>query len=400
MKETFERVADHLYRRQYKTATGQWRTVFYGIFTDWQGNRQKVSLGTDLRAAKAGLTVRLADNVKKVDFNAQKERAREEARRITLTQWGELYFSEMINPGLRSGPWQRSLFDKRLKPSPLGEVFLDEIDETAIDEYRDRRLRDPLTKFNGKEKQHKPVKGRQIAFSTVNRELAILRILLRAAKRKKRIKVVPEFNLQSEKPLKRTRVASEEEMTRLLANLKRHWQRPIIGLLETAMRVQEMLKLTWEKVDEKAGVIRLKAEDVKEKAPRVVPISPTLQAILNELKAERRKGKVTDLAGRVFIHDGQPIRTIRRPFELAREKAGVKDLHLHDLRHTAITRWAIAGVPSGAIMAAAGHHSIEMHNRYVNLNEIHLKEAFKLFPRCSQEVLSAPSVDSAANVSH
>jgi hypothetical protein len=32
--ETFERVADHLYRRQYKTATGQWRTMFYGIFTD------------------------------------------------------------------------------------------------------------------------------------------------------------------------------------------------------------------------------------------------------------------------------------------------------------------------------------------------------------------------------
>ena len=78
---------------------------------------------------------------------------------------------------------------------------MDEIDETAIDEYRDRRLRDPLTKFNGKEKQNKPVKGRRIAFSPVNRELAILRISLQAAKRKKRIKVVPEFNLQSEKPL-------------------------------------------------------------------------------------------------------------------------------------------------------------------------------------------------------
>ena len=78
------------------------------------------------------------------------------------------------------------------------------------------------------------------------------------------------------------------------------------------MRVQEMLKLTGEKVDEKAGVIRLKAEDVKEKAPRVVPIS---------------------------------------------------------------------------------------HNRYVNLNENHLKEVFKLFPRCSQEPFNAPAVDSAANVS-
>jgi integrase len=399
MKETFERVADHLYRRQYTTATGQWRTMFYGIFTDWQGNRQKVSLGTDLKIAKAGLTVRLADNVKKVDFNAQKQHAREEARRITLTQWGELYFSEMINPGLRSAAWQRILFNK-LKASRLGEMFLDEIEEAAIDEYRDRRLRDPVTKFNGKDKQHKPVKGRRVAYSTVNRELAILRILLRLAKRKKRIKTVPEFNLESEKPLKRNRVADDDEIARLLSNLARHWQRVVIGLLETAMRVQELLKLTWDKVDEKAGVIRLKAEDVKEKAPRVVPISPTLQAILNDLKAERRKAKVTGLSQRVFIHDGQPIDTIRRPFELARDKAGVKDLHLHDLRHTAITRWAMAGIPIGAIMSAAGHHSIEMHNRYVNLNENHLKEAFKLFPRCSQEVFNAASVDSAANVSH
>jgi integrase len=208
-------------------------------------------------------------------------------------------------------------------------------------------------------------------------------------------------------------VASDDELSRILANLDRHWQRPVIGLLETAMRVNELLKLTWDKVDEKAGVIRLKAEDVKEKAPRVVPISPTLQAILTELRAERRKAilsesnaerrkaKVTDLCPRVFIHDGHPIDTIRRPFELAREKASVKDLHLHDLRHTAITRWAMAGVPIDAIMAAAGHHSIDMHNRYVNLNDGHLREAFKiLLPGLYQGISGNSSVDSVSNVTY
>jgi integrase len=62
----------------------------------------------------------------------------------------------------------------------------------------------------------------------------------------------------------------------------------VIGLNETAMRVNELLKLTWLKVDEKAGLIRLKAADVKEKAPRVVPISPALQAVLDELKLEQK----------------------------------------------------------------------------------------------------------------
>ena len=40
------------------------------------------------------------------------------------------------------------------------------------------------------------------------------------------------------------------------------------------MRVNELVKLTWDKIDDKAGMIRLKAEEVKEKAPRNVPISP------------------------------------------------------------------------------------------------------------------------------
>jgi hypothetical protein len=35
-KESFERVAEHLYKRQYQTAGGEWRSKFYGIFTDRQ----------------------------------------------------------------------------------------------------------------------------------------------------------------------------------------------------------------------------------------------------------------------------------------------------------------------------------------------------------------------------
>jgi hypothetical protein len=46
----------------------------------------------------------------------------------------------------------------------------------------------------------------------------------------------------------------------------------------------------------------------------------------------------------------------------------------------------MAGIPPGAIMAAAGHHSLEMHNSYVNLNETHLKKAFEMFPTCSQGI--------------
>src|SRR5688572_14536102 len=62
MEETFERVTErhgentfpvkHLYRRQYQTAGGEWRTVFYAIFTDWQGKRRKFPLGSNLDDAR------------------------------------------------------------------------------------------------------------------------------------------------------------------------------------------------------------------------------------------------------------------------------------------------------------------------------------------------------------
>jgi hypothetical protein len=62
MEETFERVTErhggeqipvkHLYRRQYQTAGGEWRTIFYAIFTDWQGKRRKFPLGANLDDAR------------------------------------------------------------------------------------------------------------------------------------------------------------------------------------------------------------------------------------------------------------------------------------------------------------------------------------------------------------
>lgn len=73
------------------------------------------------------------------------------------------------------------------------------------------------------------------------------------------------------------------------------------------------------------------------------------------------------------------------PFELAHETDGVRDIHSHDLRHAASTRRATAGLPIGAIMMATGHHSTEMHNRNVNVNENHRKEAFNLFAECHEE---------------
>lgn len=51
---------------------------------------------------------------------------------------------------------------------------------------------------------------------------------------------------------------------------------------------------------------------------------------------------------------------IRKPWQAIREAAAVPWLRIHDLRHTAITRMAEAGVPIPVILSMAGHISTRM----------------------------------------
>ena len=84
-KETSERVTDHLYRRQYQTAAGDWRTKYYAIFTDWKGKRRKFSLGTDEKAARQGLTIRLwADRCLEADRERTK---RTDSEALAVSSW-------------------------------------------------------------------------------------------------------------------------------------------------------------------------------------------------------------------------------------------------------------------------------------------------------------------------
>ena len=73
------------------------------------------------------------------------------------------------------------------------------------------------------------------------------------------------------------------------------------------------------------------------------------------------------------------------PCELALETDGVRDIHSDELRHTAITFRATDGLPSGAIMMATGHHSTEMHNHTVNVNQNHRQEALNLLTECHKQ---------------
>ncbi len=366
MNKSFERIEPLLYKRQYETSNGEWSTRYYGNFVDWKRKRRNFPLGSDLKTARKKLKKLLGQNEMEEDFDKKKSQKEE----MTLSKWASLYFElKRRKKSLERDKWSYKHLAKI-----FGDVPLSGISTGKIIEYRNVRLDDPIFSHD------KVVEGKNIKDSTVNRELACLRGMLNLAAKEGKIKELPSFEMESEKKFARKRVISEEEYQKLLRQSPRYLQRVLIGLYETAMRISEVLELTWDRIDERVGVINLLPEDNKEDDKRTIPISPTLQEVLDELRMEQKK--VADIANRVFTRQGKAIKNLRTAFEGAKDRAKIQDVVIHDFRHTAITRWAVLGVPQEAAMLASGHKSLAMHYRYANLQPHHVRD---VFTRCLQE---------------
>jgi integrase len=353
---TWERVEPQLYRLKHQTPTGEWTTRYYVRFRDWKGVNRRFPAGPDLRAARTKKRLLLGDNERRADFDKDK------VQHMVFARWAER-FLDLKKHRKSVSRYQTAL--KYLSPV-FGPLPLEQITRAKVEEYKNLR-REQQSQY-----------GRPPQDSTVNRELATLRHLLALARDEGLIETVPVIKLYDEKRFARERFITEEEHKALLATVKRPVQRVLICLYETAMRPAEPLALTWPKVDLKAGVIRLAAEDVKEADKRVIPISSTLRALLEELREEQRK--VASIGGAVFTRNGRPIRNYRTAFEEAREKTGLKDVTPHDYRHTAITRWLLAGIPQEVVMKVSGHKDLSVHYRYVNLREEHVTALFSAAP--------------------
>src|SRR5690242_422852 len=138
MNQTFEWIQKHLYCRKYQTVGGEWSTLYYGIFTDWQGIRRTFPIGDNLSDARDKLGELRTLNKGRYDWDAEKKRAEEQRRRaVTLSQWGATYFREQLSPKrLRPGSADREERAFALLERILGDVPLADIKKGKILEYR------------------------------------------------------------------------------------------------------------------------------------------------------------------------------------------------------------------------------------------------------------------------
>jgi len=134
--------------------------------------------------------------------------------------------------------------------------------------------------------------GRTVTPSTINRELAILRHMLRLAEEWGYIAKVPRIRLAKE-PEGRLRFLSEEEIARLLTACREsrnlHLTAIVIIALNTGMRKAEIMGLAWERVDFSRGVLLL--EQTKSGRRREVPMNRAVYDVLTAVPGEKTEGK-------------------------------------------------------------------------------------------------------------
>jgi integrase len=172
----------------------------------------------------------------------------------------------------------------------------------------------------------------------------------------------------------RDRVLSAEEFELLQRHSSPHLQAINLMAYQTGMRRGEILNLTWDRVDIKAGLIRLKAQDTKTDDARCVPLTADLTAQLKDLYKVRYLNEP-----HVFLVNGKSVHSTKTAFNAACRRANIEGFHFHDFRHTAVTNMRRAGIDHLTIMRITGHKTLEVFKRYNSFLESDLKAAAQRF---------------------
>lgn len=255
-----------------------------------------------------------------------------------------------------------------IKRHPLASRNMDEISTVDIAAYRDERL----TQLN-------PKSGKPITGNTVRLELALLSSLFGIARvewgtcRSNPVELVRKPKVSKGRD---RRLTSTEER-----RLSRYFRERNLMLymifhlaIETAMRQGEILNLLWEHVDLQHGVAHL--PDTKNGSSRDVPLSRKARNLLQLLPAQ--------LNGRVFSYTSSGFKSAWR---LALKALIIEDLHFHDLRHEAISRFFELGTLNVMEVAAiSGHRSMNMLKRYTHLRAYQLVNKLDARRRQTQKI--------------
>jgi len=216
----------------------------------------------------------------------------------------------------------------------------------------------------------------EAANATINRDLSALKRMLRLGNRQTPPKVdrIPYIPMLRENNVRKG-FFEHSDFLGLRDALPAYMKGFVTFGYKTGWRFSEITSLTWERVDRKAGLVRLEPGETKNQDGRTVFMDVELQQVINaQWESRKRKGKLCPL---VFPgRDGKsPIKDHRGAWDSACTKAEIGRRLFHDLRRTAIRNMVRAGIPERVAMMISGHKTRSVFDRYNIVSEHDLKLA-------------------------
>ena len=178
-------------------------------------------------------------------------------------------------------------------------------------------------------------------------------------------------------------IPSKDELRLILTHAPARWRPLIVTAVFTGLRASELRGLTWDDVDLKRAVLRVRqradrwntiGSPKSATSAREVPLVPMVVNTLKEWRLACPKGQ----AGLVFPNDAGKVEALhnihRNALGKAQQAAGISTswkapkYGLHSLRHAAASLFIEQGFTPKKVQAMLGHSSIQMtFDRYGHL---------------------------------
>ena len=142
----------------------------------------------------------------------------------------------------------------------------------------------------------------------------------------------------------------------------------------SGMRVSELVALKQDDLDLLAGLVVLHGKGNKQ---RRVPLGKSAIHWLQQYAAVKA-GYGKQSSPNVFLHRGRPF-TRQIAWSMIKqhaEKAGIRNVSPHTLRHSFATHLLQHGADSRSVQALLGHSDISTTQIYTHITDIHLRSAY------------------------
>jgi integrase len=331
----------------YKKGSSNWYAAFSA-----DGRHYNRSTGTpNKRRAQKILNVWLAEIIEG-RFNLLKSHA------PTLKDWSKQFVESIHHPNTR----RRYACSKVALDDFFKEARLSHVTVSRIEQYKRERL------------------AAKVKSATVNRDLALLRQLLRRGERERYIARNPfemgNLFLEERKGRRQPHILGYEEEMRLVSVASPMLKALVVLLVETGLRVgKEALPLKWTDIDLSNGTLCVR-ESKTLAGRRMVPLSDYCTAEL--LRWRELTGP--EYSQYVFFNERNPaahLLKLPKRWKRALKNSKIEYFPIGNLRHTFATRMQEAGITPVTLAQMMGHASTGIIQTYAKVLDEYRRDAVK-----------------------